>query len=275
MSSFRSILVPTDLGPDAERAAQVAAQLATTSGLPVELLTVLGALDDRRLLEYDLRHLQRKLGLPAATTTTTVLTDDDVVGGLVGAIEDRPDTLVVQGTRARGPVGALVLGSVTEAVLSRTDHALLLVGPHVSLPVGPNFVAAAADANAGAALLPTVVHWSRQFVVDPWFVQVIRPTPHWWDRPLGGLETGAVEELATTARAVGVDAHWDVLPGHDAGDAITSFTASMGGGIVAVASRRWAAEGRWHRASTARDLVHRSPFSVLVQPVRDHAVAAA
>jgi hypothetical protein len=46
------------------------------------------------------------------------------------------------------------------------------------------------------------------------------------------------------------------------------FVADMGGGAVAVASERWAAPDRVRWASTARSLVHTSPFPVLVIPVR-------
>ncbi len=235
---FTSIVVPLDSGAEGDRAGALAERLAAQAGLPLEVLAV--------------------PGFPE----------------LMEAIDQRPDSLVVLGAKARGPIGSLVLGELSEAVLGRTDHPLLLVGPHATIDLGPNLVVAVADANAGAALLPSVLHWSRQLRFEPWFVQVAPKVTRWWEPPADLVEPGAVSQLASTARALGVDAQWDVLHGDDPAEAIEAFTTSMGGGVVAVASRRWASDARVHWTSTARSLVHRSPWPVLVQPLHDHALAA-
>ncbi len=268
-----SIVVPVDFGPDGDRAARVAGKLAATAGLPVELLTVAGLDASPPVTRFELEYRERLLG--QAHSSSKVIVDDDVVGALTRAVEARPSSLVVLGTRARGPISSLLLGGVAESVLARYDHPLLLVGPHADDVVGPNLVVAVADANAGAALLPSVVSWARQLEMEPWFVQVAPKEPHWWDRPVDLVEPGAVAQLASTARALGVEAQWDVLHGDEPAVAIQDFVASMGGGVVAVASRRWASDSRVHWTSTARSLVHDGRFPVLVQPLHDHASALA
>ena len=268
---FRSIVLPLDFGPDGDRAAPVAGALAARGELPVELLTVVPPGDDARRERWLLGYRERLLG--DVPWEATVVADHDLVEGLVGELQRRPDALVVMGTRARGPVGQLLLGSVSEAVLGRVDLPLLLVGPHAGTAPGSNLVVAVADANAGAALLPSALEWARRFRLDLWFVQVAPKTSrHWWTVGDDGVEVGAAAELAATARALGVDAMWDVLPGDDPAHAVTDFTTSMGGGVIAVVSRSLAEPGRMHWASTARSLVHRSPHPVLVQPARDRAL---
>jgi nucleotide-binding universal stress UspA family protein len=236
---FHSIVVPIDLGADGEHAVPVAADLAGRASSPV-----------------DLRYVKRTGG-------TTVFADRD-------------DALVVLGTRARNPLGRLLLGGATEALLARTDEPLLLVGPHVEVPLGPNLVVAVADANAGAAVLPAALEWARRFAFDLWFVEVAPKVAHWWESTDGQGEEGAAAALAATARALGVAARWDVLPAGDPATVISDFTTSMGGGVIAVTSRRWVDDdARTHWASTARALVHRAPFPVLVQPVHERVLSTA
>ena len=254
---FRSILVPIDFDVDGDRAAVLAGRLAAAAHLPVELLTVIDRDTDVPTSRFELEYRERLVG--TAPTTCTVVVDDDVVGGLVTAIDARPASLVVLGTKARGPVGALLFGALSEAVLERTERPLLLVGPSAGGAIGPALAVAVTDGEAGDALLPVAVDWSRQVGVQPWFVQVDAPeTPEW---------AAPVERLAQAARDLGVDAQWDVLHGGDPARSIESFIDGLGGGVIAVASRRWSSDALVHWASTARRLVHRAPYPVLVQPL--------
>ena len=264
---FHSIVVPLDFGPDGDRAVPMAGALAARAGLPVELLTVTPPGDDPETERWLLRCREQLLG--SAHWEATVVIRADMQEGLIRELQGRPDALVVMGTQARGPLSRLFLGSVTEAVLGRVDLPLLLVGPRAGAVLGRNLVVAVADANAGAAVLPSALEWTRRCGFDLWFVQVAPKSPHWWATEDNGVELGAAAELAATARALGVNAMWDVVPGNDPAEAIADFTTSMGGGVVAVVSRRWAEPGRTHWASTARALVHRAPHPVLVQPVRN------
>jgi len=179
-------------------------------------------------------------------------------------------------TSARGPLSELLLGSVSEAILQRSHHPLLLVGPQAGArPIGPTVVAAVAALRTGEQLTPVVVDWARCFDAEPWFVQMGAPSTDAdsWQR-LDATETGLVHRLAEMVRAQSLDAQWDVLHGRDAPDALVDFTTTMGGGIVAVASERWTDPRHIHWTSTARALVQRSPFPVLVVPVEHQLVAS-
>lgn len=268
---FRSIAVPVDASDGSDRALRVAVELAERGELPIELITVAPHDATDRLDEHEARvRTQARVVLQC---TATRLYSHDPVGALVDAFDERPGALVVVGTRARGPVTELLLGSVSEAILGRTTHPLVLVGPHVAdRPVGPAVIAAVDRQRTGELLAPAVVDWARRFGAEPWFVQVAPPLRPADVRSTADVsETGLVHRLAESVRELHVDAQWDVLHGRSAPDALIDFTRSMGGGIVAVASERWTDPGHVHWASTARTLVHRSPYPVLVVPV-EHAL---
>jgi nucleotide-binding universal stress UspA family protein len=259
----KSILVPVDGGREARRAVRVATELGTAAGLPVELLAVVS--------DGDVAEDVFAASMSGSEhVTTTAVDGDDVVATLHDEIERRPEALVVLGSRARGPVSELLLGSTSEAILARITHPVLLVGPHADTTrIGTQLVAAVSTHDAGTVLAPTLVEWSHCFDVDPWFVQVANPS----STQAIAVETGTVHRLATELRAEGVEAQWDVLHGRDVVRSLLDFTASMGGGVIAVASERWTATTKVAFSSTARSLVHRSPFPVLVVPVRVAALA--
>jgi nucleotide-binding universal stress UspA family protein len=272
---FRSIVVPVDFAAEGDRASGVAARLAAAAGLPVELLHAAPTDANEELDRYELA-TRAEAFAPARCGTTRVV-GPDVVEALADALAERPDSLVVLGTSARGPIGEFVLGSVSEALLARTDHPVLLVGPHVPdhVGIGDSLVVAVNDDRTGQTLLPSAADLARCFGIQPWFVQVAPPMPLLHQQSVErSTEMALVHRLARELRELDFDAQWDVLHGNHVPEAIIDFTASMDGGIIAVASERWAAEDRIHWSSTARGLVHRSPFPVLVVPLHHHAVPA-
>lgn len=265
----RTILVPVDGSAEGARALAVAARLAAVADLPLEAVTVTP--------DGEATGLERRVAdIVKNRCPVTQVRSDDPVDALVRFIDARPDVIVVLGTSAKGPLSELLLGSVSEAVLSRTDHPLLLVGPHVdpAMPFGPALAVAVADDDAGALLSPAVEDWARTFGVEPWFVQVASPL-RWSEQPLveDVAEHGLVHRLAGGVRLDGVEAQWDVLHSRSTPDALIDFAGSVGGGVVAVATPRWADPGRIRWISTARSLVHRSPYPVLVVPVHRDALA--
>lgn len=272
---LRSILVPVDTSAEGTRGLRLAARIAGRTGAPLEVLHVRALDVSPEVAEWQLRSRAEELGA-RVPCTTTLLQGEDTVEALLAALADRPDGLVVLGTAARGPIGELLLGSVSEALLARSDRPLLLAGPRVdpTEPLGPSLVAAVAQRNTGERLVEPLALLTEALGAEPWFVQVAAPNGSRFGRGGDVAETGLVHRLADQARRRGLDAQWDVLHGRNAPAAIIDFTASMGGGIVAVASERWADPTQVHWSSTARTLVNRSPFPVLVVPVHTAAVSS-
>lgn len=260
-----SIIVPVDGTDESERGVGVAAVLAARASLPVELFTVVRPGDSAEVARDDLGALVRELG--PGDHSAKVIRSPDVVEAIVDELERHADGLALLGTSARGPITELLLGSVSEAVLARSTLPVLLVGPNVrpASAFGPALVAAVASDGCGSLLAPWLVEWRERFGVDPWFVQVAEATTAGAGRP--ATETGLVHRLADRLRHQGIDAQWDVLHGRDTADALVDFTATMGGGVIVVASERWTDSNRIRLASTARSIVQRSPYPVLVVPV--------
>lgn len=268
----RSIVVPVAHTNEGDRALGVAVGLARSSGLPLELIHVCVPGSDVAVAEWQLRaRADRASGVQVVAT---MLHDDDPVESLAVAFDERPDALVVLGSAARGPLSELLLGSVSEALLARTDRSMLLVGPQVrgDAPLGTAVVGAVGDLRTGELLVDPIADWVSSFGGDAWFVQVAAPSMLAAGRSLDTAETGLVHRLAARARLDGVDAQWDVLHGRSAPGALVDFATSMGGGVLAVASERWADPTHIRWTSTARSLVHRSPFPVLVVPVHTASV---
>ena len=267
----KSIVVPVDTSAVSERAVRVAASLGAAGNLPVELLTIAPRGAAVEPIRADLERLAQAVG----RCESTIVFDNDVVGALVAELARRPEELIVLGTHARSAFGELLLGSISEDILARSDYPVLLVGPHVgdADDVGSALVAAVANDTLGGLLVPPVARWARLFGTQPWFVQVAPPDGA--DSPPRPAGSGAVHRAASLLRERGIDAQWDVLHGNDVADELIRFTKTMGGGVVAVASERWADSHRIHWTSTARVLVHRSPFPVLLLPVHDVLAASA
>jgi nucleotide-binding universal stress UspA family protein len=261
---FKSVVVPVEPDGDAEHAVAIAEIVAGLARVPLELVTVVAPGADLGRPRVAVEARARRS--PVACTAT-VAVHVDVAAALVDHLRRRPGALLVLATRARGPLSELLLGSVSEELLARADRPVLLVGPKARgcAVLGDAAVAAVADLPGGEAILPWVADWVTWIGGDAWVVQV--------GAPGGDGASALVQRLAGSLRDRGVPAQWDVLHRRSVPEALVDFTASMGGGVVLVASQRWTDPDRIRWSSTARALVHRSPFPVLVVPVHQRVEA--
>ena len=123
----RRVLVPTDGGPHAERAAEVAdAFVAATDGE----LTLLAVGPDAPV---DRRHLDRRQsvleGRGTAVNTRTV-EETDVSAAILDYAADREVDTIVMGATRQGLLGRALFGDVPETVGERFDGEVLLVKRH-------------------------------------------------------------------------------------------------------------------------------------------------
>lgn len=271
---FDRVTVLTDGGPNGLRALRAAGRLAAAADLPLEAVVAV----DERIADVDDEAFRIELVHQAPVPCIArVRRGHDTVDTMVEVVEHRPDALVALGTRGHSAVGEAVLGSVAETLLVRSEHPLLLVGPHSAEVdgIGGRVVAAVEDETAADALGPSLASCVAQFGLEPWFVQVVDPVA-WNHRPeIEALDSALLHRVAARFGARHhMEAAWDVLHGHDTPDTIVQFAAERGGGIVTIATRRWADPAHRHWSSVARRLVARSPFPVLVVPVHEALVEA-
>jgi nucleotide-binding universal stress UspA family protein len=138
---FRSILVAIDGSPAATAALRHAIQLARDEGARLTLMTVVPA--HRWLLpspyiapvptEEELERQAQEIVdeaerlVPEDVPVSTVVRHGPVLDAILGRIECAEHDLVVVGSRGRGAAGALLLGSLSRALVRRSPVPVLVV----------------------------------------------------------------------------------------------------------------------------------------------------
>ena len=140
---FRSILVAVDGSPSAEQALAQAIDLAESQHAKLTVLTGVEQLPALALMrasgpglteaaEAERREAEEILEaararIPAQVQSTAQLTDGPIRTELIRTIEEGDIDLVVMGSRGRGLVSAVLLGSVSEYVLHQSPVPVLIV----------------------------------------------------------------------------------------------------------------------------------------------------
>jgi nucleotide-binding universal stress UspA family protein len=142
-------------------------------------------------------------------------------------------------TKARSAIGGLLLGSVSEGLLSHADGPFLLIGPHASLDAVPALtpVAAIEDDSPSNAIRAALAAWTASF-------------------------DGPPPQLA------------DVGDRGHAADALTELADQVDNAVIVVASTRWTDPDRMHLRSVARRLARDAHHPVLVVPAQRVPAAA-
>jgi nucleotide-binding universal stress UspA family protein len=141
---FHSILVAVDGSPHAQRALEQAVDLARSTGASLTVMTsvpdlpswlLAGPIDpstmETLLGENDREHeaLLREAvaNVPESMKATSILGRGAPGRAIVEQVSNGAHDLVVMGSRGRGDVKAMVLGSVSHFVLQQSDAAVLVV----------------------------------------------------------------------------------------------------------------------------------------------------
>jgi nucleotide-binding universal stress UspA family protein len=258
--AFTSLLVPLDYGPHADRALGVAAALASSAGLPIELLTVTDPRLDPTDDEAELA--RRAAEIAPVRATCTVLREDGVGGALTRALLERPTALPVIGTAAAGPIAELFEPGVWEIALGATGRPALMVGPHVGKggTGGDRIVMAVTASSQPRPLARAVGEWADTFDAEVSVVDVLGR---------GGLAAPQEQyALRTASRALedrGRLAPVSVVHGDDLDDAVRDV-ARRSPAILAVSTQHWTTPERVHRSSLARDVVRIASVPILLVP---------
>jgi nucleotide-binding universal stress UspA family protein len=228
---FSSVVIPLDLEPLGDRALPIASRLAATAGIPLELVTVSSPAVTEEVDRYE---LERRGRAADTSWTATILHDNDPAAAIVGFVAQRPGALVVMATRARSAIGELMLGSVSEGLLSHADRPFLLVGPKASSDAAPAGLTPVAGIEVGPRSDAIGV------ALDEWSASLGGPPP----------------QLAEV--------------GHDgrAADVLMELADRVDNAVIVVASTRWTDPDRPHLRSVARRLARDAHHPVLVVPAQ-------
>lgn len=133
-SAIRSLLLATDFSEAAAPAAVLAEHLAVERGFPVDLVHALeGGSSEERKEEASLRleGLARQFRDAGVAEVETYLPVGHPLERIPAVADRFPGALVVMGTRGRGFLGGLLLGSVSRGLAAGSRIPLLLVpAPH-------------------------------------------------------------------------------------------------------------------------------------------------
>jgi nucleotide-binding universal stress UspA family protein len=172
---YRRIMVPLYGSDRALAALGPARRLARLHAASLWLVTV-AAPDTTDESEAILAAGLRAAGEPAPDVT--VLRGRDAASELTGLLRDHAATLMCLTTRARGPLGRTLFGSVAHAIIRRCDEAIVLVGPacDVSETSAVRRMLVCLDGTAEAeAILPWATRWSVATKVPLVLVRVVYP----------------------------------------------------------------------------------------------------
>lgn len=250
------IMVPLDPARPPEHVVDVAASLATP-GTIVELVAV----------EAD--------GLPAVVVDAFLdaerdrhgslrvevrrLTGPDVVSALLARIASAQPDLVVLASHGRGPIGELILGSVSADLVRSSPVPTVLVGPACHPAAGIDRLVVGVDGSADSlGALDVASHLAARFDLEIELVEVTDEAT-----PSGDVVESA--ELQRLARALEPPVRrWDVLHGSDVPRALVDHVDHDRGAAL-VLGTHGASPGRPSvLGSTATRTVRQAPVPVLV-----------
>ena len=256
-----TIVVPIDTVAGSDAAVPVAGTIARQSGGRVVLLTVVPPEADTFEPMSRLADLSDWHGVDAHCRVEPAEGVADAIVSECGGT----NTLICMETRARGALGEMVLGSVSERVLRESPGPVLLVGPHCGSPPErfETMVVGLDGSPLAECILPLVADWSPHLDVVPWLFQVLPAAV-----PLGlgddVHDSCYVQGLAHQLARPGHPVEWDVCRDRHPAAAIARFAADRPGALVALTTHGRSSIGRVALGSVALDVARRAAVPVLV-----------
>jgi nucleotide-binding universal stress UspA family protein len=259
---FTSVLVPLDLGEDADRALPVAAALAKRLAIPLDVVIVgsrgiAPGLDD----DEARRHAQ---AVGVDIDDVLIRYDSDVAGGVLSQVASFDGVLCVA-THARGPLADLWLRSLSGQLARRSPDAFVLVGPDVVVEPRPRFTDVVAGIDAAPASAPVAaatLAWARLLDVKAHLVQVVHD-----DAP-ADASASAAARIDVTLQAMDVTAAWQVVRDDDPARGLLAAADQHDSPLVVIGTHDHAHTfgPRPALGSVAHEVVRRSHHPVLVVP---------
>lgn len=266
---YTRILVPLDGSDRALAALGPARRLARLHGAQLWLMTVATPDTPEARVESLVARARPAAGEP--TPELTVLHGVDPAAELERVVRDEPDALMCLTTRARGPMGSALFGSVAREIVRRADRAVVLIGPSCDVEDAGairRIVVCLDGTLEGEAILPWTTRWSASTGVPLMLVRVVYPLVEPAARvpPTEAQldELGYVRRLALRLESDGYRVS-DVTVQHpSAPDALIDVAAGLPGGLLAVSTGVAGSLEEALEGSTAAQLVRGSSVPVLV-----------
>jgi nucleotide-binding universal stress UspA family protein len=128
-----TVLVPLDGSEKDDRALEAALAVSELSGSDIHLLRVFdeaAAREIRATMKRSVAEQASRLAETAARRVTSEVAESfDVARAITERAQDQPIALVVMATRAAGPIGRAVRGSVADRVMRESTRPVFLIPP--------------------------------------------------------------------------------------------------------------------------------------------------
>jgi nucleotide-binding universal stress UspA family protein len=276
---MRTVIVPLDGSPTAERAIEPARAFAARSGANLMLLTVA---DDphhgwaRPYLEERATALMEGDQAPGGrmpTVETEVVAGWSPADSIVRIASETPDAVVCMSTRGHNGLSTAVLGSVADDVVRAAAGPVLLVGPDNELGAGlrdPAHVVVCIDeSDLSHGVVDPAVEVALELRAEITVVRVLEPILALVPGPLPSEPTEpeipALEAVAKEVANRGVPAAYALLRPDNAATAIVRFARDeTGTACIALATRARTGFARAVLGSVAQRVVRHAPCPVLV-----------
>ena len=266
----KTLIVPLDGSPDAERAVGPAATLARALGADIRLVSAEWDGGAPRAGRY-LNAVAALCGV--SVIDTRVVADVEPVRAIDAVVAESPEPAVVMATHGRGAVGAAVLGSVASGVVREVDAPVVLVGPNVLNVDAFETLVVPLDGSARSeAVLPTAEQWARTLDVPMRFLAVPEPSG------IEGLYTvddgfvlteQRLERACVSMRDHGIDASYAITPSLLPARAIVRFVRNMPHSLLCMSTHGRAGIARVAVGSVTMGVVRSAPCPVVCTRPRD------
>jgi nucleotide-binding universal stress UspA family protein len=266
---YTRILVPIDGSDRALAALGPARRLAQLHGAQLCAMTVVPPDIAADPIDSVIEGARRVAG--DERLECSVVHGADPASELLRVICDEPETLLCLSTRARGPIGRLLFGSVAGEVVRRADRPIVLVGPSCDVgDVEPirRIVVCLDGTPEGEAILRWTAQWSVSTGLSMVLVRVVYPLVE----PIARVppteaqlqELGYVRGVAERLEREGLRVT-DVTVQHPwPPEALTDFAAERPGAVLAVSTKAAGPLMEVLEGSTAARVVRGSSVPVLV-----------
>lgn len=253
-----SVLVPLDLGFDADRALPVAESLARRIGAGVEVVGVTSPGVPRQRVIAEVHAHARRLGVDV--DAVHVLRDHDVAGEVL-ALVAASDAVLCCATHAWRGLGERLFHSVSAEIVRRTRAPVVLVGPRAEPRPALTAVLAGIDEPAFASrVASTAAMWSRPLGTGVRLLRVVQ------DRSVLVPAWSAVRRVSGTLTCLGVDTVPEVVVADRPADAILATAGELGDPLVVVGAHDRSEVEHPALGGVSLAVVRRSTHPVLVVP---------
>lgn len=259
------MVVPVDPTKRSGVAIRVGATMARAAGMDLELVAAVPPGLDEPSTSANLRSRLQSLPAPDGSRHSTLGRGEPATAIVDHVAPDGSETgptVICMDSRSRGPIGEMVLGSVSEDVVRRAAVPVLLCGPNVRPAAGyDRFIVALDGSHLAQDALSASLPLAEALGVELQLVEVVDPKV---SMPPDVSETAYLSALAASTHPA--PSFYDTLHGKDPAAEIVKAADNRASTVIVVGSHGRGGAERLRLGSVALDVVREAPCPVLVVP---------